>query len=285
MKTKTISLCSFLLILIIFSVTILVGSLLSSPHQSGIGEPPNKLKAENVSFPSKSGSNISGWFVPGKIDMGGILLLHGVRSNRLQMIKRAEFLNEYGYSVLLIDFQAHGESLGEHITFGHLESLDADAAFAYLESKISHKNIGVVGVSLGGAAALLGQISKKANAIILESVYPTIEEAIKNRIALRLGELGRYLAPMLTWQIKHRLGINIDQLHPIDHIKNAKGAVFVVCGSIDKHTTLEESKRMFEQANEPKQFWVVDGAAHVDFSSFEKDLYKTKVLSFFEHYL
>jgi esterase/lipase len=285
MKTKTISSCSFLLILIFFSVTILVGSLLSSPHQSDIGKPPNKLKAEQVSFPSESGSNISGWFVPGKNNMGGILLLHGVRSNRLQMIKRAKFLNEYGYSVLLIDFQAHGESLGERITFGYLESLDADAAFTFLENKISHKNIGVVGVSLGGAAVLLGKVAKRSNAIILESVYPTIEEAIKNRIALRLGELGRYLAPLLTLQIKPRLGINIDQLHPIDHIKNVKGAIFVVCGSIDKHTTMEESKRMFEHANEPKQLWVIDGAAHVDFSSFAEDRYKTKVLSFFKHYL
>ena len=59
----------------------------------------------------------------------------------------------------------------------------------------------------------------------------------------------------------------------------------MICGSADKYTTLAESKRMFEQAKEPKQFWVVNGAAHVDFSCFDENHYKTKVLSFFKQYL
>ncbi len=213
------------------------------------------------------------------------MLLHGVRSNRLQMLQRAEFLNEYGYSVLLIDLQAHGESKGNQITFGYLESMDADAAYEFLKNKLSNKHIGIIGVSLGGASALLGQSSKKAKAIILESVFPTIEEAIKNRFTIRFGDLGKYLAPLLTVQMEPRLGINVDQLRPIDHVANVKGAVLIVCGALDKHTTLNESKRIYDRAKNPKQFWAVDGAAHIDFSTFVEDLYKTKVLSFFKEYL
>ena len=65
--------------------------------------------------------------------------MHGVRSNRLQMLDRARFLNKFGYSVLLFDFQAHGESIGDHITFGYLESLDANAGYSYLESIVFWK--------------------------------------------------------------------------------------------------------------------------------------------------
>lgn len=285
MKTKTIYLCSFVFILIFFSVVILTGSILSLPHQNNIGEPSDKLKAEKVLFPSKSGSNISGWFIPGKNNMGGILLLHGLKSNRLQMMKRAEFLNENGYSILMIDFQSHGESIGDGITFGYLEALDAEAAFTFLENKLPNNHIGVIGVSLGGAAALLGQVAEKSKAIIIESVYPTIEEAIKNRLVRYLGKSGKYLSPLLILQIKYRLNIDINRLHPIERIKNIKGAVLVICGSADKYTTLAESERMFEQAKEPKQFWVVNGAAHVDFSCFDENHYKTKVLSFFKQYL
>lgn len=217
--------------------------------------------------------------------MGGILLLHGLKSNRLQMMKRAEFLNENGYSILMIDFQSHGESIGDGITFGYLEALDAEAAFTFLENKLPNNHIGVIGVSLGGAAALLGQVAEKSKAIIIESVYPTIEEAIKNRLIMYLGKSGKYLSPLLILQIKYRLNIDINRLHPIERIKNVKGAVLVICGSVDKYTTLAESERMFEQAKEPKQFWVVNGAAHVDFSCFDKNHYKTKVLSFFKQYL
>lgn len=176
MKTKTIYLCSFVFILIFFSVVILTGSILSLPHQNNIGEPPDNLKAEKVLFPSKSGSNISGWFIPGKNNMGGILLLHGLKSNRLQMMKRAEFLNENGYSILMIDFQSHGESIGDGITFGYLEALDAEAAFTFLENKLPNNHIGVIGISLGGAAALLGQVAEKSKAIIIESVFQLLKK-------------------------------------------------------------------------------------------------------------
>lgn len=74
--------------------------------------------------------------------------MHGVRSNWLQMLERAKFLNMHGYAVLLFDFQGHGESPGEYITFGSLESLDAEAALSFLKSKLSKKTIGIIGVSL-----------------------------------------------------------------------------------------------------------------------------------------
>jgi len=55
--------------------------------------------------------------------VGTIVLMHGVRANRLSMVRRAEMLHRAGYSVLLFDFQAHGESPGSHITMGYLESV------------------------------------------------------------------------------------------------------------------------------------------------------------------
>ena len=60
--------------------------------------------------------------------------MHGVRANRLVMLARARFLHKAGYAVLLFDFQAHGESSGKRITFGHLEGLDASAAVTFLHS-------------------------------------------------------------------------------------------------------------------------------------------------------
>ena len=89
-------------------------------------------------------------------------------------------------------------------------------------------------------------------------------------LIMYLGKSGEYLSPLFILQIKYRLNIDINRLHPIERIKNVKGAVLVICGSVDKYTTLAESKRMFEQAKEPKQFWVVNGAAHVDFSRFDR---------------
>lgn len=285
MKHRVTLLLSTLIFLIIVFTLYFAGSVLSSPSPTVIGEPPKDFSVEQLSIQSESGTMISGWFMPGQENKGGILLMHGVRSNRLQMVERAKFFNKYGYSVLLFDFQGHGESRGKHITFGYLESLDANAAYSFLENRLYNKTIGVIGISLGGAAALLGKVAEKSAAIILEGVYPTIDEAITNRLTMRFGAIGKYMVPFLMLQIKPRLGFSPQELRPIDEITNVKGAVFVVNGTIDKHTTIEESKRLFENAHEPKDFWAVKGAGHIDICRFKTTEYKKKSLSFFDKYL
>ena len=241
----------------------------------------NDLKnTRAVSFPSKSGSQLFGWFLEAKQGKGGVLLLHGVKSNRLQMLNRAKFLQKAGYDVLLFDFQAHGESEGEQITFGHLEELDAESAFDYLQDRLCNPSVGVIGVSLGGASALLGKVKLKAKVLILESVYPSIEEAIDDRLKIYFGSLGSYFSPLLTLQLKPRLGIGVDDLKPIEQLAKVKGAVMIVAGSADKHTTLAESKRMFEEAHEPKELWLVEGKGHIDFSKAVSKEYEERVLDF-----
>jgi predicted alpha/beta hydrolase len=95
--------------------------------------------------------------------------------------------------------QGHGETTGKYITFGYRESRDVHAALSYLKSRLPGKPIGVIGVSLGGAATLLGKEPIQTDAVILEAVYSSIERAIENRLAIRLGEFGRFLAPLLLW--------------------------------------------------------------------------------------
>ena len=261
------------------------GHFLSMPSKGPAGSPPKDLNARPVTFQSESGNRISGWFIKGREDRGGILLMHALRSSRLQMVKRAGFLNRYGYSVLLFDFQSHGESQGDRITFGYLEALDAEAGFSFLEGQLADKRIGVIGVSLGGAAALLGKVAGKADALVLESVYPTFQEAVRNRLTMRLGRMGAYLEPLLTMQMAPVFGFGPDALRPIDRIADARGAVFVICGSLDRRTTPEESKRLYDRAPWPKRFWEIEGARHMDFSKFVPEAYEEQILAFFGEHL
>jgi esterase/lipase len=276
-----------ILLFTFFIITVYgAGSYLTKAKPTEIGAIPRNLKnIRAVSFFSKSGSQLSGWLLEAKQGKGGILLLHGVKSNRLQMLNRAKFLQQAGYDVLLFDFQAHGESRGEQITFGYLESLDANTAYEYLADRVCNPSIGVIGVSLGGVSVLLGDVSKKAKVLILESVYPTIKEAISDRFKIYFGSFGSYLTPLLTLQIKPRLGIGIEKLRPIDHVKNIEGAVMFVIGSKDRHSTVLESKQMYLQAKEPKELWIIDGAGHANFDKFLGEEYNRKILNFLEEWM
>src|SRR5439155_11809470 len=101
---------------------------------------------------------------------------------KLAMLGQRGLVKAEGFSVLLFDFQAHGESTGARITFGHREGQDAAAAIAYMRARLAGERVGAIGSSLGGAAALLAPKPLEIDALVLESVYSDIRSATENRI-------------------------------------------------------------------------------------------------------
>lgn len=186
---------------------LLVGSVLSHPVQVKIGDPPPALHAIKISFRSDSGSVIHGWLAVTDSRSPVVLLLPGVRANRLSMVNRAYFLRRAGYSVLLVDLQATGESKGEAITFGWRERLDVLAAVNFIKQELPGAPVAILGSSLGGAAALLATPPLDVRSMILEAVYPTVEKATTNRLRMRLGGLGEVVAPLLLAQLQPRLRV------------------------------------------------------------------------------
>jgi fermentation-respiration switch protein FrsA (DUF1100 family) len=85
---------------------------------------------------------------------------------------------------------------------------------------------------------------------------------------------------MLLVQLEPRLGVGPSQLCPIDHIGQADCPVMVLSGAEDRHTTTEETRRLFAAACEPKQLWIVPGAAHVDLHRSSPEEYQRRVLAF-----
>lgn len=120
------------------------------------------------------------------------------------------------------------------------------------------------------------------DAAVLESVYPTISEAVENRIRMRLGPLSPIATQLLLLQLKPRLDVSPTQLRPIDHVDKLGCPVLVMSGSLDRHTTRAETKRLYESASEPKQLAIIEGAAHVDF---DPTPYAELVLAFLDRHL
>src|SRR6266540_3150647 len=161
------------LILVAIACASSAGWMLAHPIQTRIGNPPSDLNAQPVTFASDSGANVHAWWCPTGNGRGAVLLLPGIRANRLSMVDRARFLRRAGYSVLLIDFQATGETKGDHITFGWKESRDVLAAINFVHHIDPSDQVAIIGSSLGGVAALLATPPLKVEALVLEEVYPT----------------------------------------------------------------------------------------------------------------
>lgn len=262
-----------------------VGQQLAAPVPRTIGPPPATLGGETVKFPSASGSTIVGWLTEHPAATGAILLLHGVRADRRSMTDRARFLGQAGYHTLCIDFQAHGESPGQHITMGHLEALDAAAGVAFLRQRFPRLPVAVVGTSLGGASALLADYERPPEAFVVEAAFADLTTAVDNRMETRFGAGGRLLAPLLTWQFRYIVGIDASEISPVRAIATIKQPVLILHGSADRHARPAEAKALFAAAQGPKEIWEVPGAAHVDLHRFAKPEYERRVGAFLAKYL
>ena len=269
-----------------FAVVILAaGWFLSRPAPGRVGPPPRYLGAESVAITGGASDTVRGWFAPGQPGGGAVLLLHSVREDRTAMLDRARFLHAQGYAVLLIDLYGHGETVGEHVTFGIRESRDASAALRYLRTRAPSERVGVIGFSLGGAAALLGNGPLSVDALVLEAVYPTIGEAASDRLRARLGAFGAAIAPLLTAQLPLWIGVSSSELQPIEAIGRLRAPLLLIAGEDDALTTLAESERLFAAAPEPKELWIVLGAVHEDYHAVLREEYEKRVGQFLRQHL
>jgi fermentation-respiration switch protein FrsA (DUF1100 family) len=263
-------------------------AFVANPARERVPAPPAALGAREISFPSASGSRIKAWLALGRAGGGSVLLLHGVGSNRTSMEGRARFLHDEGFTVLALDFEGHGESTGETVTYGARESLDAAAAMDYLRTVAPDERIGVIGVSMGGAATLLGSGPLPADAYVLESVYPTIRQAVANRLGAWLGPiggLGRLFTSPVLKMIRSKTGVSERELQPIARIGDLHAPLLLIAGTEDRYTPLAESESLFAHAPDPKSFWAVTGADHEDLHAFTPAAYENRVGAFLIEYL
>ena len=280
----------FSCIAVILLAALGVGELLSGAVPTAVNTLSIDLPVEPVQLPVKGHSqdanpSVHGWLVRGMRGRGMVLLVHSLRSNRVEMLSRARFLNRQGYGALLIDLRAHGETPGERITFGIREAEDVEAAVAWLRNTFPGERIGAIGVSLGAAAVVLAKNPLRLDAVVLESLHPTIDEAVENRLRLHLGNFGPVFSPLLLWQLSFRLDVNPNELNPIDRIGNLNSPLLLISGTDDHHTTVAETERLFDAARQPKEIWIVPGGGHFNMHTYAGREYESRILDFLDRYL
>ena len=251
----------------------------TAPARAAVGEPPAGIGARAVSIPC-GGHALAGWFAPGRAGCGAVLLLHGLRSDRRALASRMAMLARRGSAVLAVDLRAHGESGGSAVTLGLREAEDAVVALAWLRAAAPGERIGGIGVSLGGAALALASRVAAVDALVLESVFPDIDGAIRNRMALVAGAAAPWLTPLFTAVGAGMTGLRPADLRPIEALAVYAGPVMVIGGGADPLTTPSETRALFDAAPGEKHLWIVEGAGHVDMASAAGSDYEARVTAF-----
>ena len=156
------------------------------PDKENEGVTPSSLglKFEDVSFPSRDGVSLSGWWVPAENARGTVVLVHGLNRSRIEMVRKAPFLVHAGWNALPFDLRRHGKSGGERRSLGAGERLDVLGAFDYAKAKAAGPVV-VWGISFGAAASVLAAAEEPGiAAIVCDSSYRSLRDTARHHLEL-----------------------------------------------------------------------------------------------------
>ena len=239
-----------------------------------------KIKADvtdTVYITSRDGLNLCGHIVEGEGDKGVAILMHGYRSGVLvDFSLSADYFRSRGFTLLLPDERAHGESEGGHICFGALERFDVVDWAKYAEERWPDKPVLVCGVSMGASAVMMGAgvgYPKNVKAIMADCGFTSGGEIGKKCLKqwFHLPPFPVYYgAKLWTKWLAH---FDLDEVSSRKSLENLRGTgikVLIVHGKADDFVPYEmslENVKAFDYMpesarREAMEFLSVEGAGH-----------------------
>ena len=253
------------------------------------------LSAKDVSFAPRGDEHtitLQGWLINAPESRGTVIIVHGVDSNRADpevgYLELADALAKRGFSSLLFDLRGHGESGGEQVSGGLFEQHDLLGAFDFLiEREVAPGRIGVLGVSMGGAIALLAAAKEpQLQATVADTAFADLSDLIVAEATKRTN-LPEWLVPILMpgmiQTTKLAYGIDIKQIAPVEAIEQLPYPILLIHGDADERIMLSHSHRLAEASPHPDtKLWIVPAAEHARTFKSSPDEYTERVVSYFE---
>ena len=270
--------------LLIYFINRQVDVFVTPRRNSSFALPPEiNLAYDEVTLTTVDGVTISGWYIAGT-KPEAIILVHGIHANRTAVLPEALILREAGYHLLMIDLRGHGKSAEAQLTYGYREAFDVQAAADYLATRPQIEQVGVLGVSLGGAAvARAAALDERIEAVVVENSYSSLPDAVEDAFD-NFSIFPKWpFAPLLIALTERRVAIDIRQVDSARDLATiSPRSVLIIHGSRDGLFPAYHAEKMYAQAREPKTLWIIDKGGHGNPAIDQEALFKEKVISFFE---
>jgi dipeptidyl aminopeptidase/acylaminoacyl peptidase len=265
---------------------------LSAKDEMQAQEMAHSLDSEltNVATLARDGSTLSAWSIQPLNGNGrAVILLHGLSDNRLGMIGYAELLLSHGFSVLMPDARAHGNSGGQLATYGLMESEDIHRWFGWLQQNQHPGCIFGFAESMGAAQLLQSlQTEPRFCAVAAESPFSSFREIAFDRVGQFFATgpwLGRtVLRPVVEFAFgyarwKYRL--NFEQISPEGIVAAARVPVLLIHGRNDNNIPIRHSRRI-ASGNLTLTLWEVPDTDHCGAISTSRQEFEQRLIRWFD---
>ena len=235
-------------LLVVLAIMIFEESLIFFPSRYPDGNWHPEFQFEDVWFAAADGTKLHGWYLPHDDARAIVLFAHGNGGN----LSHRDFLlralhDRLGVAVMIFDYRGYGRSEGTPTEAGVLQ--DARAARTWLAQRagVPESELVLMGESLGDGVVVDLAADGGTRGLILESSFASLPDVaahhygwlpVKLLMKSRLdsaSKIGRYHGPLL-------------QFH----------------GDADRIVPFETGQKLFNAANDPKEFVMIPRGNHND---------------------
>lgn len=235
--------------------------MMAQPHEDVWIQSDDHLKLHATWFPVEKMKKV-------------VICFHGYTSRGLNdYTGLSGYYLKRGYSMLLVDERAHGESEGTYIGFGCLDRMDALKWIDWVTDTCGDDvQILLHGTSMGGATVLMAsglKLPPQIKGIISDCAFTSPKEVFTH-VLHHMMHLPAFPMMQIADRInRKRAGYGLDDCNAAREVKKATVPILLIHGSGDTFVPCSMCETIYENCASPKQKLIVEGAAHAE--SYYKD--------------
>jgi fermentation-respiration switch protein FrsA (DUF1100 family) len=226
------------------------------------------LDYEEVEVPSTDGIKLRSWWVPAENSDKAVVLVPGWGGYKFEehLLQTLPVYRDAGYSLLMLDLRAQGESEGTRRTLGYREVRDVRGALAWLRRRgYAPGRIVLHGWSMGGATALRAAPGTGVAAVVEEAGYGDLPLLLRAKLP-EFVRFGRLLEPALLLVGKLFPDFDYQGVRPCEEaaMLSGEGVPLFIIHSVDDDVVPYEQAELLAAAYPDSSLWTLKAYGHVE---------------------
>lgn len=235
--------------------------MLNEPHEDAWVEADDGIRLHATYFPQADRKKV-------------MVCMHGYTSEGMNdFVALSDYYIRHGYSFLLVDARAHGQSEGEYVGFGCLDRMDLLHWLRWVVEECG-EDVSIVlhGISMGASTALMASgipLPPQVKGIISDCAFTSPKEVFTHVLHSMYHIPAFPVIPVADAMNQKAAGYGMDECNAAREVEKATLPILLIHGSGDTFVPSDMSEEIYEHIASKKQKLIVEGAAHGE--SYYKD--------------